>query len=135
MIIRVEIPDDVFITPHQKAAAAVKLLDWVAGTNLATLKSLKARGQKIAPLYASRIRYAPERNGEEFAGLLTVYRRGFGDCDDLCAIRVAELAMQGEKAGFSIYWRPRPDRPPRAYHVQVRRANGRIEDPSRLLGM
>jgi len=62
-----------------------------------------------------------------------VLSRGWGDCDDLAPYRVAELQEAGEKAKIRITWRRVGKR--RTYHVLVRRADGRIEDPSRLLGM
>lgn len=66
---------------------------------------------------------------EEFADALTCIRRGWGDCDDLAPWRVAELNEQGERAGLKIYWRGR------GFHVEVRRADGTVEDVARFLGM
>lgn len=71
---------------------------------------------------------------EEFASAPLVIARGWGDCDDLCAYRVAELLETGEPARLRIYCKETAD-DIKLYHVQVRRADGTIEDPSRICGM
>lgn len=91
-------------------------------------------------LYHAGVRYQlePEGTTEEFACVPVVLRRGWGDCDDLAPWRVAELRNQGEKAKIRIQWKPQdPERPKagKLYHVLVRRGDGSIEDPSRILGM
>lgn len=93
----------------------------------------------LPPLYVSGVRYAPEPNAgdgwEEWADPWTVHRRGWGDCDDLVAWRLAELLAAGEAATVQVVgtgdghrWGPR-------FHVRVRRADGTLEDPSiQLMG-
>lgn len=87
---------------------------------------------------------------DEFADIPTILERGWGDCDDLVSYRVAWLKeraygfdQRGREpdAGIKIYWR-KPRRSAafngkrgRLFHAQVRRQNGEVEDPSRLLGM
>lgn len=58
-----------------------------------------------------------------------VLARGYGDCDDLACWRVAELRARGERANVAIKWNGK------RYHALVRRENGKLEDPSRVLGM
>ena len=59
---------------------------------------------------------------------------GSGDCEDLGCWRIAELRFRAnEHATALITWREVGDRT--VYHIAVRRADGAIEDPSRLLGM
>jgi hypothetical protein len=76
---------------------------------------------------------------EQFAPYVTLLRRGFGDCAQLCAARVAELRELGEDdAALRYYCRSDGEGQNRRrwYHVEVRRgaAGGReIEDPSRRL--
>lgn len=117
------------------AALAQGFLRGVVASNMVTIRELKRRGQTIPPLYESGVVYRrePPWGHEEFADILTVYRRGWGDCDDLCAWRVAELRESKEdpKADIRIYWRPNS----KVMHVEVRRGNGAIEDPSRFLGL
>lgn len=96
---------------------------------------------RLAPLpalYRSGVVWQNEPNAgkfEEFALPHTVYRRGWGDCDDLVIWRCAELWIAGRKALPKIYWRTR-DGKTRAFHAEVRLLDTRqVEDPSRLLGM
>jgi hypothetical protein len=94
---------------------------------------------------------------EQFTHCLEVLQRGWGDCAQLCAWRVAELRVggprvpespRGEKASLRYYVKcscPRcypgecldPNHPERrrCFHVECRRGNATrdIEDPSRLL--
>lgn len=118
----------------------------------------RERGKPFPPLKDSHVEFRREpwagRGVEEFADIATVYRRGWGDCDDLTAIRVAEEHEKGRKADFRIYWRMRcpsckrylkTDHCPecgekakaKLFHAQVRLdgPKGPIEDISRLLGM
>lgn len=93
---------------------------------------------------------------EQFVHVLEILRRGWGDCAQICAWRVGELrvggwrtpdAPKGERATLRYFLRPRcklcgpnvdcpnplhPNRS-RPYHVEMRREDGRIEDPSQLL--
>lgn len=83
------------------------------------------------PLYKSGVRYAREPLGAEVwqTGLETL-QLGYGDCEDLCAWRCAELRVAGEDATPYV-----KDVRPGLRHVLVRRANGKLECPSRALGM
>jgi hypothetical protein len=103
---------------------------------LVEINRLYLRTHHAPPLYHSHVRYQPEPEDgmpEEFAAIPKILSRGWGDCDDLAPWRVAELQEAGEAARIRITWRRPGGR--RLYHVLVRRADGRIEDPSRLLGM
>ena len=92
------------------------------------------------PHYESGVVYQEEPPGtdEEFASLPVILARGWGDCDDLAPARCAELRNQGHRAHIRIQWKRfvRPDgMPGKLYHIVVRRSDGSIEDPSRILGM
>lgn len=93
------------------------------------------RHHNVPLLYQAGVRYKPEPRGthEEFASIPVVLERGWGDCDDLAPWRVAELREAGEKAKIRITWKR--NRNGKLFHVQVRRGDGRIEDPSAILGM
>jgi hypothetical protein len=109
----------------------------VVAANRVEFRMAAARGRPFPSLYASGIRYDREPwtgRFEEFADAATMLRRGWGDCDDLAAYRVAELQEAGEAADVRIYWR-RNRKGALTMHIQVRRANGDIEDPSRYLGL
>jgi hypothetical protein len=144
-------------TNDQRVVAmfAIPLLRIVAASNRLEMRSARKKGKPYPPLYKSGIVYCREPwSGriEEFADCRTVLRRGWGDCDDLCAYRLAELLEAGERAArpcarhvsaephckqcvpgadIRIYWRG----PGKPMHVEVRRASGAIEDPSRFLGL
>ena len=125
--------------PKVLATLAQAFLRGVVLSNQVLIRERKKLGKPIPPLYKSGVRYErePWDHVEEFADILTVLRRGWGDCDDLAAWRVAELRESGETgADIRIYWRPKKKpNSPLMMHVQVRRANGAVEDPSRFLGL
>jgi hypothetical protein len=86
----------------------------------------------LPPLYQSGARYRRERKGsEDWKTCERVYSSRSGDCEDLAAWRVAELRHAGEVDAVAIV----VPGGPRIWHVQVMRANGSVEDPSRILGM
>ena len=83
----------------------------------------------IPPLYRSGTRYRRERP-DVWTTADICYRRGYGDCEDLAAWRCAELRRQGILA--TVVAR---EMRPRKFHAVVRWPDGRIEDPSKRLGM
>lgn len=100
--------------------------------------------KRLPSLYQSGVRYREEPLGyESMVTPLVVYQRKFGDCWHLCVWRVAELRNAGENASIRVKWvvTPNPNEPwnvqkgLKYFHVQVRRGNGNVEDPSALLGM
>jgi len=109
----------------------------------------KAKGKPIPKLYDTGIRWRREPwagRCEEFADIVRVLKRGWGDCDDLAAWRVAELLEEGKPAQLKIKWRVNPRTGEvRLFHALVRRNpvwdaqrrrfKGPTEDPSRRLGM
>jgi hypothetical protein len=113
-----------------------------------------ARGQSstvIPPLYASGVVYREEEpDHEDWLDVPAVLRQGFADCEDLAAYRTAELRVAGVDAEPVIKWQwvPRERMIQQGYpeaklpgkgvwlvHCCVRWPDGRIEDPSRILGM
>lgn len=153
-------------SPRAVALAARGVLFGVVLLNFMLMRDRRRLGQPVPKLYRSGVRFEPEPNEglyEDFADCLTVLGRGWGDCDDLVAYRVAELRESGEdpKASIKVYWRDICNEcrnqwkengrccpncgsldKNRVYHAQVRRGNvkakngkGVVEDPSRLLGM
>lgn len=91
---------------------------------------LLARSQ-LPPLYRAGVRYRRERRTENWKNCEQIFAAGYGDCEDLCAWRAAELRMAGEIEAQVIVEKSGP----RLWHVLVRRASGDIEDPSAILGM
>jgi hypothetical protein len=87
------------------------------------------------PLYRSGVRYQREPLGQEdWNAIPIVLARRFGDCEDLAAWRCAEIRRGGGACVPDFFWRLLPGGV-LMYHIIVRRSDGRIEDPSRLLGM
>lgn len=90
-----------------------------------------AAGAVRVPLFSSGVRYEREPAGRErWQSARETLRRKAGDCEDLVAWRVAELRARGDNARPLVY-QPRPG----LLHCVVRRGDGSIECPSRILGM
>lgn len=92
----------------------------------------------IPLLYRSGVRYQQEPPGvEDWCDIGEVRRQGFADCEDLAAWRVAELRVKFGINARPYVKKPRVIRNGRVlmYHIQVLLPDGRIEDPSRKLGM
>jgi len=101
------------------------------GLALLSLVQIRA-GQVRKSIYAAGIKYRREPIGRErWQSAAETLRRGYGDCEDLAAWRLAELWAAGEMGAKERVYAPRPG----LMHCQVRRASGQIEDPSRMLGM
>lgn len=84
----------------------------------------------VPSLYSSGVVYRREIAGREAWDCVpVVLGRGWGDCEDLAAWRVAELREHGIPAWP---WVRRTG--PSTLHALVRRLDG-FEDPSRTLGM
>lgn len=104
------------------------------------INQIYLRQFSVPPMYElgrlGRLRYQeePDDGIEEFAGIEPVLMRGWGDCDDLAPWRAAELREQGENAKIRVHWKKQPNGR-KMFHVTVRRGDGTIEDPSRILGM
>lgn len=88
---------------------------------------------KAPLLYRSGVRYRREEGTEEWRGIDEVLQTGYGDCEDLACWRVAELRLKGIAARPFLSWKRRGNF--FLYHVRVLWPNGKIEDPSALLGM
>lgn len=88
-------------------------------------------GERIPPLYGGTIRYAREPGGQEdWKTARDVAAHGYGDCEDLATYRAAEYWVRGIKAMPHVLTIT-----PRLRHVVVRLPDGKIEDPSKKLGM
>jgi hypothetical protein len=90
------------------------------------------RTRRIPPLYKSGAVYVREKSGkhaEHWQTCEQVARSKKADCEDLACYRVAELAENGEHAMIRLTLKGK------TWHVAVRRVNGQVEDPSKILGM
>ena len=96
------------------------------------------REYRIPPLYSTGVRYRGERCDAPFVPgacerFLTAAQgiiERWLDCDDLAPWRAAELIVGGELTA-----RPYCIPSEVGWHCLVERADGSIEDPSRVLGM
>src|SRR5262245_56214121 len=88
-------------------------------------------GPSIPPLYSSGVRYKNEPR-DVWKHAADVLHDGNGDCEDLAAYRAAELRVSGEDPGASVCTYQSG---PKRYHAVVKRGDGTLEDPSRVLGM
>lgn len=84
-------------------------------------------------LYQAGVRYEREMGTEEWRGIPIVLKHKAGDCEDLASWRVAELIYHGMPA--QIFLKKKKKGNFYLFHVMVQHADGRIEDPSRRLGM
>lgn len=112
------------------------LLEGLIAANIAYL----LRNPRCPPLYQAGVRYEVEPEGrDEWQDIPDTLMRRNGDCEDLACWRVAELRMAGERSAKTHVTVSQMMAPSGAmqtvFHIQVRRANGSIEDPSRMLGM
>lgn len=123
---RLTVGIDVPRTPETLEAVAEAL----TAVNFILMRALADNGLEVPPLYSTGVVYRREPPGREWwETVLDVIRTGEGDCEDLSAFRAAELRYrEGEPARVRIYRTPR-----RTYHAVVERADGTIEDPSRIL--
>ncbi len=90
---------------------------------------------RLPLLYDSGIRYCREAAGREYwQDAHELYAALRGDCEDLACMRAAELRVRN-----GIHARPFLVRRHRGrlflYHVLVQYPTGRLEDPSKILGM
>lgn len=92
-------------------------------------------GRSLPPLYESGVRYRPEPTRgsgvEYFDDPWTCLARGWADCDDAVVWRAGELLARGERVGVNCQGAAQFQLP--RYHVAVRRENGALEDPSKVL--
>lgn len=112
--------------PRVLGVLAMFFLRAVVASNRVLIREAKRRGKPFPLLYNSGVEYErePWSTHEEFADMATVFRRGWGDCDDLAAWRTAELQEAGEEADIHIYWRPRNKKTGQlTMHVEVRRGS------------
>lgn len=95
-------------------------------------------GKPLPPLYQSGVYYQEEPPGEEeWLDIPTLYRQGFGDCEDLACARVAELRVAGVPAVPVIKHKRfnTAKGVTTVVHVMVLWPDGTVEDPSLILGM
>jgi hypothetical protein len=126
---------DLFHGEAERALSHKALAHMLVG--LAEIAAMQMRRHPEWPdMYDSGVYYEEEPPGQEdWQDPKTCLALGYGDCEDLASWRVGELNVRhGIRAQPTFLWRKRPNGS-YLYHIQVRYPDGRIEDPSRRLGM
>lgn len=87
-------------------------------------------------IYDSGVVYQEEPLGrEDWQDIPSTLMRREGDCEDLASWRAAELCVRHRIDAYPTFiWRTRPSGV-FLYHIQCTYPDGRVEDPSRRLGM
>lgn len=79
------------------------------------------------------VKWQPEPPGDEhFDHGAEVYKRRWGDCDDLAPYHAASLRHSGEDEGATAIVKRTG---PKMWHAVVKRSDGTIDDPSKRAGM
>lgn len=100
-----------------------------ATTGLVALNRFILSRTQLPALFDAGVRYKAETSRpEHWRTADQIFGKGYGDCEDLAAWRAAELQLRGEAARVVVY-RTGPKR----FHAVVRRGDGSIEDPSKIL--
>ena len=111
--------------PASKEALDI-LLEGLVELNVAFLQ----RNPRTPLLYDAGVRYKKERPGRErWLRIPQLYKKGVGDCEDLGAALAGEYRFAGADA---VAFSKRTGE--KTFHTLVA-VDGRIEDPSRVLGM
>jgi len=119
--------------PH----ALNQALEGLVRVNVAMLVAAIRAGRPVPPLYKLGVRYKREPVPREW--WQTVADNAVektADCEDLASHLAAQYRVAGILAGVKYPARAVCVRTgPKSYHAIVRLPDGRIEDPSRALGM
>jgi hypothetical protein len=118
------------VPPQLSGRVLDRMLPMLVGLNLDYLQE----HPRVPMMYESGVRYRPEDAGEEvWLTIPWILLCLAADCEDLACWRVAELQLRGVEA--RAVWSSRMTPQGELYHIRVMHPDGRIEDPSALLGM
>ncbi len=124
------------VHPRFTAESTDELEGLVMGLAAQSYAQMREKRGDIPALYSGRIRYKREQlRRENWQSARQTAGLGYGDCEDLCAYRVAELRGKGITA-FPVVVQVSPT----LRHVKVRYLDPKtnewvFEDPSEKLGM
>ena len=107
------------------------LMDALVKMNRVYLVECKRHGHAVPLLYQSGVVYDRTNWWEPIHAL---YGRGFGDCKSLTGAWIAQQSLLGVQSRPTFRWVENEDGTV-DYHILVQLANGRFEDPSKVLGM
>jgi hypothetical protein len=119
------------LSEEAKTVALIHLLEALTSVNVAWLGE-----NPTAPrLYESGVRYEEEPLGrDDWQDIPETLALRIGDCEDLGCWRLAELRVRALEHAVP-YVKRSVVGTRTVYHVAVLRSDGRIEDPSKILGM
>ena len=119
------------INDRAKGVVLIHLLEGLIAADVAYLLDTPA-----APwLYESGVVYEEEPSGRDnWQDIPTTIELRVGDCEDLGCWRIAELRVRSREHARPVI-RSSIIGKQTVYHVAVQRSDGRLEDPSRRLGM
>lgn len=110
------------------------LLDTLVRLNLAYLR----RHPDTPNPYKGGVRYRQEPRGQEqWLTIPEAIAQGHADCEDLGCWLAAYKTFHGQQARACFKWARKPyqGRMATVYHIVTCTADGKVEDPSRVLGM
>lgn len=114
---------------EENATALRALLDCLVDLNLIYLDAFP-----LTPsLYQAGVVYQLMPTRAAWDTIPTLYRRGFGDCKSLAAVRIAEVRRYGQTA-IPVF-RHIADGYGTMFHILILHGNGCWECPSKILGM
>lgn len=117
------------IVAPPNAAGLSAVAEGLAALSFVQMLAAQRAGRPMPALYESGIVYRREQpRSERWQSAVELLATGQGDCEDLAAYRAAELRLAGEPATVYIKRTARG-----TFHAIVRRADGTLEDPSRIL--
>lgn len=130
MRIRLAVPDNLIAQTNGEILEPV--LETVTRANQAMIRAGQTPTAIEQIRHGVRWRPEPPQGFEAFDLGATVYRRGYGDCDDLAPLAAASDRVTGrDPEARAIVRQTGPGR----FHALVEHADGSIEDPSRTAGM
>lgn len=112
-------------------AAIDAALEGLTAIDASILHELLAQGVELPAPYEWGVRYQrePRREVEHWQTVVDLLESGAGDCEDLAAAVAAWYRVYEAEPARAVVVRVGD----RRYHAVVERADGTIEDPSRLL--
>ena len=136
------------VPPHLDAAGIDALLVQLVAKDEEWIR----RNPQTPWFYEAGIPYRRDPpGGDKWLPIPGVLAQGHADCKSMAAWRVAELRVKGDKyrdargnvvrtgpeaaKAFWVDGRTEKSLGPGQYHVRLRRGDGRIEDPSVMMGM
>lgn len=126
---------DLFKGPHEQELSHKALNILLLALMHVDIEYLKANPE-TPMLYESGVRYEEEPPGQEdWQDIPTTLKMRVGDCEDLACWRAAEYRVRHGIMATPIFTHKRRPNGGYLYHILVKLPDGRIEDPSRRLGM